>query len=313
MLSLFGNIKYSIKQKTMINPRSFPSIHDHRRVTIFIHGTLFPLISKLVHKVDCPLGITSALSQGNKYVLGRIGYTLHQAAANTFPLESFYLYGWPGTLSYKTRLHAAEELYQYLKGYKGHITIIGHSHGCNVALYLAKMAEKHQDKNFKVDRLVFLACPVQEATAHYATSSVFKKIVSLYSITDFVQVCDPQGLYQEALEHRKMGKRVPFFSSRVFSSIPRLVQARVLLNWQNPAHIDFMLSKFIHQLPATLTLLEDAPRQTGESHFIVNIPTYDKKPSLVPPAPGCMAYPTAHCCCTHTKNFSCSHNMNKAS
>ncbi len=241
------------------------------KVTIFVHGTLFPLLRQLVQAFDCPLGLIPADTRPNRYLLSRIPYIISEAAPQNYPLSSFYLFGWSGKLRVQARIKAAEDLYLKIRDLKGSLTIIGHSHGATVALLLAYIAQKYNDKNFKVDKLILLACPVQEATALYSTYPVFKKIFSLYSSTDLVQIADPQGLYTP--------HTLSFFSRRTFNPAPQLIQARVLINGHNPYHITFMLQRFLKKLPAVIALLEKI--KNTQKLYTVNIPTSEEKPSMV--------------------------------
>lgn len=260
------------ENKDIVQDISLPTV-------IFIHGTLFPFITKLVHKVECPPGIHSARTLKNQNALKYLSTWLYEAAEKEFPLDSFYFYGWPGTLSFKDRLEAAEELYNFLRTCKTPVTIIGHSHGCNVALYLAKIAEKHSDISLSIDKLILLACPVQEVTASYINASVFKQIYHFYSADDFAQVCDPQGLYSDA--HKQIPGSIPFFSQRTFKPAPHLIQVQVLLNKQSPGHNDFILKEeFLKKLPALVSLVhKEASRKSAlekGAHFVLDIAPYNE-------------------------------------
>ncbi len=228
-------------------------------VTIFVHGTLPPLARPLVRWFDCPAGLTPAKIQGNKIVLGRVPYMVSKHAPSEFPLDSFYLFGWSGKLSPDARLDAAHELYIAIKklGICGPIRIISHSHGCNVALLLAQMAKKHNDTTMIIDKLVLLACPVQKVTAHLAQEPIFKRVYSFYSTSDFVQVIDPQRMYQTAQKLKETTQQeIPFFSERIFPASPNLVQVRIKLNTVNPQHIHFMRNGFLQHLPQLINMLD---------------------------------------------------------
>ena len=224
-------------------------------ITIFVHGTLFPVLSALVHKVDCPLGLTLAKEHQNSYVLGRIGYILDKVDPQQFPLEATYLYGWSGKLSYRAREREAETLYNSLRGCKGPITIIGHSHGCNLILNLAKVVKKNKDTELTIDKIVLLAPPVQAATSKYIKSPLFKRIISLYSSGDWTQVIDPQGLRKKKKSKKKHDG--PFFSQRRFAACKNLVQAQIFLDDKHPWHMDFVLPKFVDHLPAIVKMLDN--------------------------------------------------------
>ncbi len=269
-----------ISSTTLLICQSLPdkqsTLKEEKPLIVFIHGTLFSAYRWLVHWLDCPLGFAPATKQGNKYFLGRIPYILHEAAPDAFPLDSFYLYGWSGSLNFDARKKAAHKLYHELKKHKRPLIVIAQSHGCNVALNLAQIAQEHKDSEFVVDKLVLLACPVQEHNAHCVKSPVFKQVFSLYSTSDIMQCLDPQGMYKKTKELLKSStKKVPFFSQRTFEPALNLTQARIILNGSGPAHVDFILKKFLIHLPNILKELETATSTSRikeeEPHYTVTI------------------------------------------
>ena len=123
---------------------------------------------------------------------------------------------------------AAKDLYNSLKslireykslyGITPKIRLIGHSHGGNVILNLVPIVKQAHDDAFHVNEVVLLACPCQNATKDYALDPLFEKVYSLSSKFDFVQVIDPQGLYN--LKEKLFDKNSPpLFSERYFSGI----------------------------------------------------------------------------------------------
>ena len=159
---------------------------------------------------------------------------MHQACPEEFPLTSFYFFGWSGKLDFKARKQEAVRLYDELKKLDGAITIIAHSHGGNVALHLAEVAQARNDTDFQIDRLILLATPVQEATAGFTAWPLFKKVIACYSATDATQILDPQGCYSSAYKNRKGDKKSPLFSRRTFEPIAGVRQARILLDKHDP-------------------------------------------------------------------------------
>jgi pimeloyl-ACP methyl ester carboxylesterase len=208
----------------------------------------------------------------------RIGKALFETAPHEFPLERFYKYYWPGELSLQARKKAASELYGILKTHQGPCTIIAHSHGCNLALHLAELAhEDGKESCTKIDRLVLLAAPVQEATAHLVSSPVFKRVYACYSITDMIQVADPQKF------HRDMRARkddLPLFSKRLFPSSNKLTQAQITFDKRHPSHNDFIGVPFFKQLPHILSLLDTVHTQ-GCEHVRLHVPLYGNVPSVI--------------------------------
>lgn len=110
--------------------------------------------------------------------------------------EEYATFGWSGLLSQKARREAGLELYEELVAYRDSaikkygkapiIRIIAHSHGGNVALWLAE-CEKKLGKNLSIDLLFMYGTPMQSETAECITSPIFKKIFLGYSRGDSVQ------------------------------------------------------------------------------------------------------------------------------
>lgn len=280
LLSLLAKIKVYVA--SIIVSISYVQVHTNNNTlqdallkkpqTIFVHGTLFPIISSLVGYIACPRGLHPLLSRPNKYILPALGYTLAKAAPDMFPATNFYLFGWNGLLSFNQRYEAAEKLYQALKNaHYGPITLIGHSHGCNVILNLAAVAKRHNDENFKIERIILLAPPVQTVTQAYSFSSIFKKIYVLYSAGDWIQIADPQGLYQMSCYYHKTEKKTPFFSGRIFDARPHILQARILFGKNDLWHIDFIGRRFVHALPNILHLMDKLNNNHAVKHSCISI------------------------------------------
>lgn len=232
--------------------------------TIFIHGTLFPLISRFYHGVSAPAGMSLAKDQPASNTLGNLARVLSNVAPAEFPLDTFYLLGWPGTLNAQVRLKIARELYAWIKEHPSQsLTIIGHSHGATIALYLAQLAAEDKSNPVSVDKLILIACPVQKVTSHLAKSAIFKRVYNLYSEADLGQICDPQG-YTFC---------VPILSERFFAPSDNMVQASILLNGQKPGHNDFLLKEqFLKQFSTVLAQLDQASAdKKSKNHFVVNI------------------------------------------
>jgi pimeloyl-ACP methyl ester carboxylesterase len=224
----------------------------HQPTTVFIHGTLFSLFSKLVATFDCPRGFYLSSTLSHKRAISNVPDLLHAAHKTMFPLDSFYLFGWSGYLDSDIRKQAARELYHELKKIAGPITLICHSHGGNVALNLAHVAQEHNDRDFKIEKLILLATPVQEINSAHINSLIFKKVYVLYSSADFIQILDPQNIYRN-IQNRRSNN---IFSQRTFPGAPHIIQAKIIINRKSPAHIDFMLSKILRHLPSIITLLD---------------------------------------------------------
>ncbi len=235
-------------------PLSAPAIN------VWIHGTkLFP-DPILHHFFYSKPGLHLASQMDTQYRLRTIAEELMLHDPINYPRETFYLFGWSGKLCFVDREQSALRLYQDLKAVcaeyqrvynaQPYIRLICHSHGGNVALNLAKM-KSIDDPNFKIDELVLLACPVQTKTKDLITDSTFKKIYSLYSHLDIVQILDPQGLY-------KGNNFLSLFSKRCFDSHEKLAQVKIHVDGRAITHTEFILPKFLGLLPQILREIDNS-------------------------------------------------------
>ncbi len=194
-----------------------PTPPPQKPIIVWIHGTKpssflpIQLSQRLEDKMDKFALIPTGLHHIDTLDWQNRIYALHNAlkTSEQFPDHTLYGFGWCGSLAPGARRKAGQNLYQSLKEliaqHKSHynqappITIITHSHGGNVALYLADCAAQEDD--LAIDRLILLACPVQEHTKHNINHPLFEKIYSIHSHWDMIQIADPQGLHpwQDAL------------------------------------------------------------------------------------------------------------------
>ena len=260
-------------------------------VTLYIHGTIFPVVAKFTRHHTERRGLyrhTGPTGQQNNRA--SLGEALSLADSKLFPAGSFYKYYWQGELTALSRRKAAEDIYQLLSAHEGSITIIAHSHGCNVALYVADLAQKNK-RSLQIERLILLAPPVQDATAQFVASNTFKRVYSLYSNADFLQVADPQGAYT-----KPKGSETPFLSQRIFRDAPQLTQARVLIRHRSPGHRAFINPEFFQQIPLLIEILDEAQTK-GKKHIILNIPHDKGKPQEVVFAQERQPRGIDHCTC----------------
>jgi len=233
-------------------------------ITIWIHGTksrefLMSRLSKFTESMEdalfgCKQGlhkVTSLKKKQNHYLLAK---ELSDGCPQQFSWEHFYIVGWSGKLKHSERQNAAKQLYHALKelvsfyqkeySTSPRITILTHSHGGNVALNMAAIVDK--EYSFVIDKLILLACPVQNYTIDLVKAPLFKKIYSIHSHTDMLQVLDPQGLHPFfALKHIaefknafNISKKCPLFSRRHFPISPKIVHSCIRwkkgVPWQKP-------------------------------------------------------------------------------
>ena len=243
----------------------FLEISSQPIITVWIHGTTsaarrypFNFIKKAL---SCPPGLYPAQELDKSYGIRKIVTILSNTDSKNFPFQHFYVFGWSGFLCFQARKQAAKDLYfgleKLVREYKAKyglipiIKIITHSHGGNVALNLAKIHNKCKNnikKEFKIDELILLACPVQTATKKYIKDPLFNRVYSFYSYGDMIQVADPQGLYKN--------KSQDIFSGHKFHKDPKLVQKHVSLYGRPIMHIEYLLSPFLKRLPGMLAKMK---------------------------------------------------------
>ena len=192
--------------------------------------------------------------------------------------DNLYFFGWSGKLCNKKRkksaLYLYNEIVQLKKTYERvHNTsptliVIGHSHGGNVILH---MAAYHQESSLALDTVLLLACPAQEIMYRAIQSPLFKKLYSLYSYRDIIQILAPNFLKQKGLSLKNI-KPNPF-SKRVFPLQSNLIQSRVVLNGNGPRHNDFVKKPFLSSLPTLLTQMETWTDPCNEKRFLTFINT----------------------------------------
>jgi hypothetical protein len=108
---------------------------------------------------------------------------------------SYYAFGHLGLLSQTYRKEQGCKLYKELMClvHQTHeptrIIICAHSHGGNIALYLAEAEEQFRQGLF-VDDLLLFGTPVQLETACCAFKKPFKRVVSFFSSSDSIQLSD---------------------------------------------------------------------------------------------------------------------------
>ncbi len=227
-----------------------PSTGITKKITIWIHGTrgaeILPVgilnKTKTVEENICtaPAGLHLASTIDQKFHNYAIAQCLGKYK-DEFPIKHFYSFGWSGELNPQARKKAAQELYaglkqlmlRYVVQYAAvpEVTIITHSHGGNVALNLATIIDA--ESPITIERLILLACPVQQETASYIDSNIFKSIFAIHSHADAIQILDPQGLHplKEGIKESwsngslkplacaaKESSKIPLFSERHFAS-----------------------------------------------------------------------------------------------
>jgi len=251
-------------------------------VTIFVHGTHTFLTYLLKSSLKFPNELTK-ISVLKSYWYAPVLKYMAKHNQEEFPEDSFYMFGWPGELCEKCRENAAQTLYLSIKklmkeyadkNLKPKITMITHSHGGNVALNLAKV-KIDTDTDLSIDRLVLLACPVQELTKKFINNKIFKKVYNIYSSADMFQVLDPQGIYKI----NKHNKDCPIFSKRRFGPIENLKQAKIKVNDRAILHVEFIYKKFLKILPRLLIEMDKIENNFNE--HLIKIYSYKNEIKII--------------------------------
>jgi len=271
-LSIYSSTDAARPKKTSCLLRTACSAIPKGPATIYIHGTLFqsPFVSKAIHHGLHRYSSKNCPPSSSEY----IDRALFISNPKEFPEEHFYKFYWSGKLHSEDRRKAAEDLFSALEKSKGPITLIAHSHGCNVALLLGEIARSKNKTDVLVDRLILLAPPVQEATCKQVNSPIFRRVYSLYSTADVAQIVAPQGWFMSSHACNQ------FFSERTFPACPKLLQARVLLRGQSPGHQDFIQPRFIKQVSKIISVLDEAADSLKEN-CCINIPFHSKEPYIL--------------------------------
>lgn len=231
-------------------------------VTVWIHGTRFIRRPVFYQHFDGKPGLKKATSIDPHYHVRIAANSLHAAAPEIFPLETFYIFGWSGKLNAIEREQSAMALYHGLQHIrssykKAHgcwpaIQLITHSHGGNVALNLAQCKDT-ADQDFAIDSLILLACPVQARTMDMIKAPLFKRVYALYSSLDLVQIIAPQIVYRiinDDQGKRHVSLKIPPLSERMFPPTDNLVQVKIKLNNRAIMHAEFIEEPFLTILPS---------------------------------------------------------------
>lgn len=284
-LFTFSGCIHSVKNK--FNHLFFSS-HEIKQgppITIWIHGTRQFFSKYFFHNFfHCHPGINPACTFEEKYHLRDVAKKLAEADSERFSFDTFYFYGWSGKLSFEARHKAAQDLYddlteiidQFKKTYNHDpfIRLITHSHGGNVALHLAEV--KNETCNFEINELIMLAVPVQQRTLELIKDSLFKKIYSIYSTLDTIQIIDPQGFhhwYRHKTGQYKQRVESPFFSERLFPEQDNLLQIKLKMNRRGIGHVEFLMNHFIKNIPVILDRADAWHTKTKQTKVFVKLKT----------------------------------------
>jgi hypothetical protein len=239
-------------------------------LSVWVHGTMFGLDALFKKAFDAKPGIKHLHEMPHHHFLTLRLKALADQCSDFFPYESVYCFCWSGRLNNVERektaycLHkvlvALLDEYQTQHGFIPRIRLVCHSHGANVALNLARI-NAHAARKITVDTLILFACPVQCETKELVHDPMFKRIYSLYSPLDWVQVVAPQWaccVYNEKGSVIASKQQWLPLSGRRFSASPTLRQAWVKMNGLALSHSDFSSKKFLRLLPQFLEEMDKA-------------------------------------------------------
>ncbi len=223
-------------------------------ITIWIYGTLLLRKSFFYKHFNGEEGLRHARVVGEtSKKMGDIACLLSAKDKERFPFDNFYFFGWSGKLDELERERATLCLLNNIKrlikehqnkhGITPKITLISHSHGGNIALFMPALISLEEEKP-EIDTLILLACPVQRKTMPFIYDSMFKKMYALYSSLDMIQVLAPQHPYYRP------------FSSKRFPKSEKMTQASVKINGKALLHTSFTKKRFISCLPFVISSLE---------------------------------------------------------
>ncbi len=145
-------------------------------------------------------------TRGIAFIIPAYDAVAHLADA-TAPKNRYYTFGWLGLMSNGSRKEEGFKLYDALCDERAkfavppHITIVTHSHGGNVALWLAQ-AEKERKRGLHIDSLILWGTPVHRSTAYHARADIFGRVVSFYSDGDWIQGTDVFSTPERACKKR---------------------------------------------------------------------------------------------------------------
>jgi hypothetical protein len=229
-------------------------------ITVWVHGTRFSRNPLFYSSFNGKPGLKPVDEIDHKHYLYTAATTLYKNAPESFPLETFYIFGWSGKLSFNERQNNASILLTEIKRLETEyiakhnvqptIQLISHSHGGNIVLNVPSIARDTQ-QSITINKLILLACPVQAKTMDLIKDPMFERVYSLYSSLDFVQILAPQIVYKVA--QTKKGKykaewKFPPFSDRRFPHHSTLAQIKIKMDGRAIMHGEFTLPNFLATL-----------------------------------------------------------------
>ena len=216
-------------------------------VTIYVHGTQEWWLKATLHSDlwYCPVGLHHISELPDSSRMKKDAELMFQVDPKFFAFEHYYIFGWPGNLSFQVRQEAGYQLFKdikkllilYQEKYNiiPKVRLIGFSHGSNIVLHVLSFLPYFQDINVYTE-VMLLVCPVQKPTESYIQSSFVNRAYVLCADNDYVQRMDwykYQGSWYLPTK---------FFATNQSN----ILQYSIFVNNRALSHTDFMHAFMLH-------------------------------------------------------------------
>lgn len=129
-------------------------------------------------------------------------------------------YSWPGYLNHDDRVIAAKGLAKLIQSYPTtmNVALVAHSHGGNVSILASHILANDPNNDHYIDALYTLGTPIN-ATTYMPNMNSINRVYNFFSFADMVQPV--LGIFE-----------------RTFPAHPRIANIRLMLNDQEPGHLE---------------------------------------------------------------------------
>ncbi len=221
------------------------SIDNNHTITVYVHGT-FPMRKFLQYTpfrliTYCPQGLSLVGAMSPRYHFYKMVKKIIELEPSLYSWDKFYIFGWKSEKVYDyIRVNAAQDLISQLRlviqdYYDKHnvipsLKLIGFSHGGNVVLHTAQFLPiRIAHQNVLVQAWLF-GTPVQQINKHFVNSPYFSQVFSFYSLKDWMQRMDPQGIWYKSVDKKL------FWSDRMFDDNDKCIQINFTVNDKSISH-----------------------------------------------------------------------------
>lgn len=195
-----------------------------------------------------PSYIKRSIHTQEAFTIARLYKQVLKKVEGSHLITKLYTFGWDGSLSLECRKHSAHLLYRALdkhytklkEKFPDHevsVSVLGHSHGGNVALHLAQW-EEHYKKNMSIDTLTLLGTPIQSETKSYIHAPIFKKVLNIYSTNDWVQKLDCIST-KDCFSSRTFRRRSKYQHTSQCNIPDKVTDLEVRIGNYRPMHAEF--------------------------------------------------------------------------